>query len=92
MPATTRSSKSIVSVKRSVPLPSRNNAKWTKTEERDLIRMCRHTDLRPDQMADTLNRTEEAVRWRLAKIYHEHLDGRTDKDAIADVSNWLLPN
>ena len=84
MPATTS--------KRSTPMPARTNKKWTKTEERDLIWMCRHTDLAPDQIALELDRTEEAVRCRLAKIFLEHLDGRTDEAAVQEVSDWLLPN
>jgi hypothetical protein len=46
----------------------------------------------PELMAATLGRTEEAIRYRLAKIIHEHLDGRTDEASIKEVSNWLLPN
>jgi len=84
MPATTP--------KRSTPMPARNNLKWTKTEERDLIRMCRQTEMAPNEMAFVLRRTEVAVRYRLAKIFHEHLDGRTDEASVAEVSNWLLPN
>ena len=108
MPAITRSSKMMYVIresdfgagkstvdefkKRVVPLPVRTNMKWTKAEERDLIRMCRQTEMTPDQMAVVLHRSEEAIRYRLAKIFHEHLDGRTDEAAVLEVSNWLLPN
>lgn len=66
--------------------------RWTVTEERELIRLCRHTDMKPDEIAERLNRSEEAVRYRLAKIFLEHLDGRTDDEAVQEVSDWLLPN
>jgi hypothetical protein len=72
--------------------PPNNNKKWSKTDERTLIRLCRHTEMTPDLMAVTLGRTEEAIRYRLANIMHEHLDGRTDNASIKEVSNWLLPN
>jgi len=72
--------------------PANNNKKWTTTDQRTLIRMCRQTDMTPDIMATTLGRTEESIRYRLAKIIHEHLDGRTDDASIREVSDWLLPN
>jgi len=54
--------------------------------------MCRHTEMTPAIMAATLGRSEESIRYRLAKIIHEHLDGRTDDASIREVSDWLLPN
>jgi hypothetical protein len=72
--------------------PANNNKKWTTTDQRALIRMCRQTDMTPDIMAATLGRSEESIRYRLAKIIHEHLDGRTDEASIREVSDWLLPN
>ena len=76
----------------SCAVPANDNKKWSKTDERTLIRLCRHTEMTPELMAATLGRTEEAIRYRLAKIIHEHLDGRTDEASIKEVSNWLLPN
>lgn len=104
MPATTRSStrqRTFVSNLNAAATPARqviqatpanNNKKWTTTDQRTLIRMCRQTDMTPDIMAATLGRSEEAIRYRLAKIIHEHLDGRTDEASIREVSDWLLPN
>jgi len=107
MPATTRSStrqRTFVSNLNAAAAPARqvihvdlstpvnNNKKWTVADQRTLIRMCRQTDMTPDIMAATLGRTEEAIRYRLAKIIHEHLDGRTDNASIREVSDWLLPN
>jgi len=46
----------------------------------------------PDIMAATLGRSEESIRYRLARLIHEHLDGRTDDASIREVSDWLLPN
>ena len=84
MPATT-------TTKRTGEVSARNNMKWTKTEERNLIRMCRLTDMTPDQMAHELGRTDEAIRYRLLKIFVEHMDGRDpSEENIQDVSKWLV--
>jgi hypothetical protein len=72
--------------------PRNNNKKWTTADERTLIRMCRHTEMTPAIMAATLGRSEESIRYRLARLIHEHLDGRTDEASIREVSDWLLPN
>ena len=86
MPATTRSTP-----KRAIPLPARNNQKWTVTEDRQLIRMCRHEDNSVGDMADRLNRTPEAIRYRLLKIFAAHMEGREPTDEnIQDVSDWLV--
>ncbi len=86
MPATTRSTP-----KRAIPLPARNNQKWTVTEDRQLIRMCRHEDNSVSDMADRLNRTPEAIRYRLLKIFAAHMEGREPTDEnIQDVSDWLV--
>ena len=65
--------------------------KWTQLEERVLIKMTRHLGLSEDEIARSLCRSVPAVRYRLAKIFHEHLDGRTDAESIQEVSDWLLP-
>jgi len=105
MPATTRSSTRqrtfvsnlnaavapAVTVHR-VRNPPNDNKKWLVKDEQMLIRLCRHTEMTPELMAASLGRTEEAIRYRLSKIIHEHLDGRTDEASIKEVSDWLLPN
>jgi len=74
-----------------IPTPARNNKKWTVTEERELIRMCRHEDNSVSEMADRLNRTPEAIRYRLLKIFAAHMEGREPTDEnIQDVSDWLV--
>lgn len=75
-----------------IAAPVNNNKKWTVTDQRTLIRMCRHTEMTPAIMAATLGRSEESIRYRLARLIHEHLDGRTDEASIREVSDWLLPN
>jgi hypothetical protein len=65
---------------------------WTVTDQRMLIRMCRHTEMTPASMAVMLGRSEESIRYRLARLIHEHLDGRTDDASIREVSDWFLPN
>jgi hypothetical protein len=106
MPATTRSStrqRTFVSnlnaaaatnatVHVELSAPANHKKQWTVTDQRTLIRMCRHTEMTPDIMAATLGRTEESIRYRLARLIHEHLDGRTDDASIREVSDWLLPN
>jgi hypothetical protein len=45
----------------------------------------------PDQMAHELGRTDEAIRYRLLKIFVEHMDGRDpSEENIQDVSKWLV--
>jgi len=98
MPATTRSSFTATTFaalegKRFVviPTPARNNKKWTVTEERELIRMCRHERNSVSDMADRLNRSPESIRYRLLKIFAEHMEGREPTDEnIQDVSDWLV--
>jgi len=86
MPATTRSTP-----KRSAPMPARNNKKWTVTEERALIRMCRHENNNVSDMAERLNRTPDSIRYRLVKIFAEHMEGREpSEENIQDVSDWLV--
>jgi len=69
----------------------RNNQRWTMTETRSLIRMCRLEDCTTEQMAQRLERTPDAVRYRLAKLFVEHMDGREATDEnIRDVSDWLV--
>lgn len=81
----------IMSSKRSVPLPTRNNKPWTVTETRDLIRMCRHEDNSVENMAFRLGRTPESIRYHLLKLFAEHMEGREPTDEnIQDVSDWLV--
>jgi DNA-binding NarL/FixJ family response regulator len=85
MPSSTRS----INVKRTVK--QTRPEKWTQLEERVLIKMTRHLGLSEEEIARSLCRSVPAVRYRLAKIFHEHLDGRTDADSIQEVSDWILP-
>ena len=71
---------------------SRDGKKWLQSEEREFIRMCRYEDLTVDEMAARMRRSPEGILFRLGKIMHEHLDGRTDEASIKEVSNWILPN
>jgi hypothetical protein len=71
---------------------SRDGKKWLQSEERDLIRMCRHENLNLDEMAARMRRSSHSIAYRLTKIMLEHLDGRTDEESIKEVSDWILPN
>jgi hypothetical protein len=71
---------------------SRDGKKWLQSEERELIRMCRHENLNLHEMAARMRRSPEAISYRLTKIMLEHLDGRTDEASIKEVSDWILPN
>jgi hypothetical protein len=71
---------------------SRDGKKWLQSEERDLIRMCRHENLNLDEMASRMRRSPHSIAYRLTKIMLEHLDGRTDEESIKEVSDWILPN
>jgi hypothetical protein len=69
----------------------RNNQRWTMTETRSLIRMCRLEDCTTEEMAQRLERTPDAIRYQLAKLFVEHMDGREATDEnIKDVSDWLV--
>lgn len=69
----------------------RDHQRWTMTETRNLIRMCRLEDFTTEEMARRLDRTPTAIRYRLAKLFVEHMDGREATDEnIKDVSNWLV--
>jgi len=46
----------------------------------------------PSIMAAVLGRSEDAIRYRMSMIIHEHMDGRTDEAAIKEATNWLIPN
>jgi len=72
--------------------PAREGLKWTVTEERDLIHMSRHLQMSENKIAVVLNRSVEGVRFRLLKVFREHLEGFDDYDqGISEVSDWLVP-
>jgi hypothetical protein len=71
---------------------SRDGKKWLQSEDRELIRMCRHENLNLDQMAARMRRSPHSIAYRLTKTMLEHLDGRTDEASIKEVSDWILPN
>jgi len=72
--------------------PSREGKKWTVTEERDMIRMSRHKQMPESEIARNLNRSVEGVRFRLLKVFSEHLTGFDDnEEGISQVSDWLVP-
>lgn len=72
--------------------PTREGKKWTVTEEREMIRMSRHYQMPETEIARTLNRSVESVRFRLLKIFAEHLTGFDDSEqGISEVSDWLVP-
>ena len=71
---------------------SRDGKKWLQSEERELIRMCRHEKLTVNEMAARMRRSPHSIAYRLTKTMLEHLDGRTDEASIKEVSDWILPN
>lgn len=71
---------------------SRDGKKWLQSEERELIRMCRHENLTVNEMAARMRRSPHSIAYRLTKTMLEHLDGRTDESSIKEVSDWILPN
>jgi hypothetical protein len=75
-----------------VVAPPNNNKKWSSKEMRTLLRMCRQTNMTPYTMAAALGRSEDAIRYRMSMVIHEHMDGRTDEAAIKEATNWLIPN
>jgi hypothetical protein len=65
--------------------------KWTQLEDRVLLKMTRVYGLSEEEIAKSLCRSVPAIRCRLLKVFHEHLDGRTDAESIREVSDWILP-
>lgn len=87
MPATRTRSNFVVTVK-----PSREGKKWSVTEEREMIRLSRHYQMPESEIARTLNRSVEGVRFRLLKVFADHLTGFDDSErGISEVSDWLVP-
>ena len=71
---------------------AREGKKWTVTEEREMICMSRHYQMSESEIARTLNRSVEGVRFRLLKVFAEHLTGFNDSEqGISEVSDWLVP-
>ena len=69
----------------------RDHERWTTTDTRSLIRMCRLEDCTTEEMARRLDRTPTAIRYRLVKLFAEHMDGREATDEnIKDVSDWFV--
>lgn len=83
---------SLATTTNSYTMPAlRDHERWTMTETRNLIRMCRLEECTTEEMARRLDRTPTAVRYRLVKIFAEHMDGREPTDEnIKDVSDWLV--
>ena len=72
--------------------PTREGKKWTVTEEREMIRMSRHYQMSESEIARTLNRSVEGVRFRLLKVFADHLTGFDDSEqGISEISDWLVP-
>ncbi len=72
--------------------PPNNNKKWSSKDHRTFLRMCRQTEMTPSTMAAVLGRSEDAIRYRMSMVIHEHMDGRTDETSIKEATNWLIPN
>jgi hypothetical protein len=72
--------------------PSREGKKWTVSEEREMIRLSRHKQMTESVIARKLDRSRESVKFRLLKVFREHLEGFDDyEEGISEVSDWLVP-
>ena len=72
--------------------PTREGKKWTISEEREMVRLSRHKNMTETAIADRLDRSRESVKFRLLKVFREHLEGFDDYDqGISEVSDWLVP-
>jgi hypothetical protein len=72
--------------------PSREGKKWTVSEEREMIRLSRHKQMTESVIARKLDRSRESVKFRLLKVFREHLEGFDDyEEGINEVSDWLVP-
>jgi hypothetical protein len=70
----TRSQKS---VKRAAPsvVYSKDNHRWTVSEEREMIRLRRYENKTYAEIAAELHRAPEAINFRFQKLVAEHVEG-----------------
>ena len=54
---------------------SKDNHRWTQSEEREMIRLRRYENKTFDEIAAELHRAPEAIHFRFKKLIAEHVEG-----------------
>jgi hypothetical protein len=85
----TRSQKSAIA--RQVPVArviqySKDQRRWTVSEEREMIRLRRHENMSFHEIATELHRSPDAIKYRFEKLLMEHTDGCSN---TAEALRWF---
>lgn len=75
------------SVKRPVAAPARvvyskDNHRWTVSEEREMIRLRRYENKTYAEIAAELHRAPEAINFRFIKLVADHIEGGHDEKEV----------
>ena len=79
-------------IKRAVPVArviqfSKDNHRWTQSEEREMIRLRRHENMTFHEIGMELHRSPEAINLRFRKLVDEHVGD--DDVARKEVLGWF---
>jgi len=82
-------------IKRAVPVArviqfSKDNHRWTQSEEREMIRLRRHENMTFHEIGMELHRSPEAINLRFRKLVDEHVGD--DDVARKEVLGWFNLN
>ena len=80
----TRSQK--MSATRSSVRHSKDNHRWTQSEEREMIRLRRYENMTFHQIAAELHRSPEAIKLRFEKLVAEHVEGTGN---VSEALRWF---
>jgi len=75
-------------IKRNTPVArviqfSKDNHRWTQSEEREMIRLRRHENMTFHEIGMELHRSPEAINLRFQKLVAEHAEGgHSETDAL----------
>jgi len=76
----TRSSKRAVPASRVVY--SKDNHRWTVSEEREMVRLRRYENKSFTEIATELHRAPEAINFRFLKLVADHIEGGHDEKEV----------
>uniref|UniRef100_A0A6C0AJB9 Myb-like domain-containing protein n=1 Tax=viral metagenome TaxID=1070528 RepID=A0A6C0AJB9_9ZZZZ len=60
----------------------RDNHRWTVAEEREMIRLRRHENMPYANIAWSLRRSPEAIKFRFDKLVNEHMEGASRSEVL----------
>jgi hypothetical protein len=65
---------------------SKDNHRWTQSEEREMVRLRRLENLNFQEIATELHRSPEAIKLRFEKLLMEHTEGESD---VSETLRWF---